>query len=541
MNSNDWRPTQGSNPRAGVDPPPTGGPGDWRAQLLPDERSRNVDWILETLQRHLPVSHPDGLNELQKIAVRIEQRICDAATNQSDYCWDISLKILSMMMPTQQALGNTKVIPNQYNLAPALSTQGSNQAHTSAIPLMSRQQAWQPNTSTFVQASSLTSIGQNLAGVNQISTAHNMSVMPHRTINNGLAQGTSQDIYPAQRQMAGRQQQQESQQFTYHQHQQPFPQSQQPNIYLQQHKQQLMGQKPNLQQNQVIGQWDYAAEMHQQQRLPVQSYNFVNVQQTKQMLNHQYMPLHQSQQRGSQANMSSLQQHQQNQKHQQLLGTAPNVLNMQWMHMPQIKAQQPQEQQHAQQQPMGLMQPQSQQSPQHLMSQCVAQPNQLQEHLGMQPQSSVQQKFQTSGGMLLQQNNMDQIQAQMGLQEISSSTSADSTAQTGREGADDYWQEEIYQMVKVLKDQYFAEIGELYNKISLKLQDVENIIPPQMPSEKYDRIKSFKIILNRILQMLQISKSAIQPSMRDRVPQYEKQIIAILNSQRKTLHPQIQQ
>ncbi|KAE8804133.1 hypothetical protein D1007_19884 [Hordeum vulgare] len=120
-------------------------------------------------------------------------------------------------------------------------------------------------------------------------------------------------------------------------------------------------------------------------------------------------------------------------------------------------------------------------------------------------------------------------------------TSADSTAQTGREGADDYWQEETYQMVKVLKDQYFAEIGELYNKISLKLQDVDNIIPPQMPSDKYDRIKSFQIMLDRILQMLQISKSAIQPSMRDTVPQYEKQIIAILNLQRKTLDPHIQQ
>ncbi|KAE8812642.1 hypothetical protein D1007_10343 [Hordeum vulgare] len=103
------------------------------------------------------------------------------------------------------------------------------------------------------------------------------------------------------------------------------------------------------------------------------------------------------------------------------------------------------------------------------------------------------------------------------LNQLTAKASADSTAQTGREGADDYWQEETYKMVKVLKNQYFAEIGELYNKISLKLQDVDNIIPPQMPSDKYDRIKSFKIMLDHILQMLQISKTAIQPSMRDRL------------------------
>uniref|UniRef100_A0A453T9S3 Mediator complex subunit 15 KIX domain-containing protein n=2 Tax=Aegilops tauschii TaxID=37682 RepID=A0A453T9S3_AEGTS len=506
---------------------------------------------------------------------------------------------------------------------------------------MSQQQARQPNT-TSVQASSLTNIGQNLPGVNQTSTMQNVSVMPQNTMNNGLAQGTSQDIYAAQRQMAGRQQQQQSQQLIYQQqqmlmkqklqqnslmqphiqqqqsllqptqmqstqqsmmqmssglhpvqstvpqtqpmsrqsvtqsgiqqnqlnsvqqsvpsllqqpqqsvgrqqqqqaqpsmHQQPSLQRQQPNIPLQQQQQQqLMGQQPNLERNQLIGQQNGAVEMQQQQRLPAQSNNLLNVQQTQQqMLNQQSMPLHQPQQLGSQANMSSLQQQQQNQQQQR-------------MHMLQMKAQQTQQQQHAQQPPMGLMQPQSQhnqlqQSQQHLMSQFQSQPNQLQQQLGMQQQSSMQQRLQTSGGMLLQQNNMDQqkqfIQAQRGLQEVSSSTSADSTTQTGLAGAGD-WQEEIYQMIKSLKDQYFAELSDLSNKISMKLQHVDSIIPPQKPSEQYDRMKNFKNMLDRILQLLQISKSTIQPAMRDKVPQYEKQIISILNSQRrKPVQPQIQQ
>ncbi|KAM3298169.1 hypothetical protein ACQJBY_039902 [Aegilops geniculata] len=505
---------------------------------------------------------------------------------------------------------------------------------------MSQQQARQPNT-TSVQASSLTNIGQNLPGVNQTSMMQNVSVMPQNTMNNGLAQGTSQDIYAAQRQMAGRQQQQQSQQLIYQQqqmlmkqklqqnslmqphiqqqqsllqptqmqstqqsmmqmssglhsvqstvpqtqpmsrqsvtqsgiqqnqlnsvqqsvpsllqqpqqsvgrqqqqqaqppmHQQPSLQRQQPNIPLQQQQQQqLMGQQPNLERNQLIGQQNGAVEMQQQQRLPAQSNNLLNVQQTQQqMLNQQSMPLHQPQQLGSQANMSSLQQQQQNQQQQR-------------MHMLQMKAQQTQQQQHAQQPPMGLMQPQSQhnqlqQSQQHLMSQFQSQPNQLQQQLGMQQQSSMQQRLQTSGGMLLQQNNMDQqkqfIQAQRGLQEVSSSTSADSTTQTGLAGAGD-WQEEIYQMIKSLKDLYFAELSDLSNKISMKLQHVDSIIPPQKPSEQYGRMKNFKNMLDRILQLLQISKSTIQPAMRDKVPQYEKQIISILNSQRKPVQPQIQQ
>ncbi|CAM0911525.1 unnamed protein product [Alopecurus aequalis] len=645
-----WRPTQGSDPAAaaaaaaGVDPNAPAG-GDWRAQLQPEARSRIVNKIMETLKKHLPVSVPEGLNELQKIAVRFEEKIYTAATNQSDYLRKISLKMLSMETKTQQAPGNAQVIPNQNNpgQAPGL-PQGSNQAQTSANSLMSQQQARQPNTSSSVQASSLNNIGQNMPGVNQTSTMQNVSIMPQNTMNNGLMQGSSQDIYAAQRQMAGRQQQQ-SQQLMYHQqqmlvkqklqqnslmqphiqqqqsllqptqmqssqqpmmqmasglhpgqstvpqtqpmamqsatqsgiqqnqlnsvqqsvqsllqqpqqsvgrqqqqgqpsmHQQSSLQSQQPNIPLQQQQQQLMGQQPSLQQNQLLGQQNGAVELQQQQRLPVQSNNLLNVQQTQQMLNQQPMPLHQPQQLGSQTNMSSLQQQQQNQQ-QQLLGTVPNVSTMQRMHILQTKAQQPQQQQHAQQPSMGLMQPQSQhnqlqQSQQHLMSQFQSQPNQLQQQLGMQ------QRLQTSGGMLLQQNNMEQqkqfIQAQRGLQEVSSSTSADSTAQTGHAGAGD-WQEEIYQMIKNLKDQYSAELSELFTKISMKLQQVDSIIPPQKPSDQYERMKSFKVMLERILQVLNMSKSSVQPALRDKVPQYEKQIISILNSQRrKPAQPQVQQ
>ncbi|XP_052164817.1 mediator of RNA polymerase II transcription subunit 15a [Oryza glaberrima] len=642
-----WRPTQGADPAAsgGIDPnapAPAPAGGDWRSQLQSEARNRIVNKIMDTLKKHLPVSVPEGLNELQKIAVRFEEKIYTAATSQSDYLRKISLKMLSMETKTQQNPGNAQVIQNQNppGSVPGL-PQGSNPTQSSAIPLMSQQQARQPN-STSVQ-SSLTNLGQNLPGVNQTSTLQNMSGMPQNTMNNGLAQGASQDIYATQRQMAGRQQQQQQSQnqLIYQQQQimmkqklqqnslmqqqsllqptqmqssqqpmmqipsslqpgqsipqtQPMVQSssqggiqqnalnsvpqsvqsllqqptqsamrqqqhsqssmhpqpslqqaqptQQPNIPLQH---QLMGQQQNLQQNQLIGQQNGAVDMPQQQRLPVQSNNLLNMQQTQQMLNQQSMPSHQQQQLGSQANISTLQQQQQqNQQQQQLLGTVPNVPNIQRMHMLQTKAvQQPQQQQHAQQSSLGLMQPQSQhnqlqQSQQHLMSQFQAQPNQLQQQLGMPQQPPMQQRLQTSAGMLLQQNNIDQqkqfMQAQRGLQEVSSSTSVDSTAQTGHTGTGTGdWQEEAYQMVKNLKDQYFPELNDLYNKISLKLQHVDNMVPPQKPTEQYEKMKSFKLMLERTMHVLQLNKGNIQPALRDKIPAYERQIISILNSQKR--------
>jgi len=45
---------------------------------------------------HLPISLPEGLNELRKIAIRFEEKIYIAATSQSDYLRKISLKMLSM-------------------------------------------------------------------------------------------------------------------------------------------------------------------------------------------------------------------------------------------------------------------------------------------------------------------------------------------------------------------------------------------------------------------------------------------------------------
>uniref|UniRef100_A0ACD5Z815 Uncharacterized protein n=1 Tax=Avena sativa TaxID=4498 RepID=A0ACD5Z815_AVESA len=101
-----WQPVQGSNPSEG---------GGWRSQLAPEARSRIVNKIVVTLKKHLPASEPQGLDELQRIAVLIEEKIFSIATNQSDYLRKLSLKMLSMETNTQQAPGNAQVIPNQNN------------------------------------------------------------------------------------------------------------------------------------------------------------------------------------------------------------------------------------------------------------------------------------------------------------------------------------------------------------------------------------------------------------------------------------------
>ncbi|GMI78121.1 MEDIATOR 15_1, Non-Recognition-of-BTH 4 [Hibiscus trionum] len=76
MDTNNWR----STPPSGE--PPMDTTDNWRTHLQPDSRQRIVNKIMDTLKRHLPFSGQDGLNELNKIAVRFEEKIFTAATSQ---------------------------------------------------------------------------------------------------------------------------------------------------------------------------------------------------------------------------------------------------------------------------------------------------------------------------------------------------------------------------------------------------------------------------------------------------------------------------
>ncbi|KAI3890215.1 hypothetical protein MKW92_002675 [Papaver armeniacum] len=69
---------------------------DWRTQLQLDSRQRIVTKIMETLKRCVIISGPEGLVELNKIAVRFEEKIFTDATSLTDYLRKISLKMLTM-------------------------------------------------------------------------------------------------------------------------------------------------------------------------------------------------------------------------------------------------------------------------------------------------------------------------------------------------------------------------------------------------------------------------------------------------------------
>ncbi|KAK3219189.1 hypothetical protein Dsin_013159 [Dipteronia sinensis] len=85
---------------------------DWRDQLLLDSRRRIINKILDTLKRHAPLSGPEDLKQLRKIAVRFEKKIYTCAPSQSDYLRKISLKMLNLENKSQD-LSEDTVMPKK--------------------------------------------------------------------------------------------------------------------------------------------------------------------------------------------------------------------------------------------------------------------------------------------------------------------------------------------------------------------------------------------------------------------------------------------
>ncbi|XWS11745.1 hypothetical protein CRYUN_Cryun37aG0026500 [Craigia yunnanensis] len=330
-----------------------------------------------------------------------------------------------------------------------------------------------------------------------------------------------------------------------HQQQTPMtmmPQQQQPPPQPQQQQQQqphLMGQQTNaanIQQNQLIGQQNSIAAM-QRQRLLGQPNNLPNQQQHQLMAQHNNLSNIDQQQLGPQSNISGLQQQQ-----QQLIGTQSGTSSMQTiqqsLHMlpqPKVPLQQ------AQQSASNLLPTQGQtsqqpQQQQQLMLQMQSQSTQLQQQLGLQQQpnqlqQNMQQSLQASGSLLKSQNLIDQqkqlCQSQRAVPETSS-TSLDSTAQTGPANGGD-WQEEVYQKIKTMKETYLPELNEMYQKIAAKFQQHDSL-PQQPKSEQLDKLKMFKTMLERIITFLSVSKANILPTFKDKFSVYEKQIMNFVNS-----------
>ncbi|KAI3756100.1 hypothetical protein L1987_55913 [Smallanthus sonchifolius] len=87
--------------------------GDWRTQL---QRQRVVNKIVDTLKKHLPFTGYERLQELKKIAERVEQEIYTAATSQSEYSRMICFMMLTMETRLQNPLrSNSAVLYNSVN------------------------------------------------------------------------------------------------------------------------------------------------------------------------------------------------------------------------------------------------------------------------------------------------------------------------------------------------------------------------------------------------------------------------------------------
>ncbi|GMI78122.1 hypothetical protein HRI_001481500 [Hibiscus trionum] len=390
----------------------------------------------------------------------------------------------------------------QQNLLPPTQLQPSQQSgmQTSSIIQQSSMQATPVPGLQHNQQSSLQQSTQSML------QQHQQFRQQQQASNSGIHQQTSmsqQSMMPQQ------------------QHQPPQSQHQQPHI---------MGQQTNAantQQNQLIGQQNSIAEM-QQQRLLGQANNLPNQQQQQFMAQKNNLSNIHQQQLGPQ-NSSGLQQQ------PQLIGAQSgnsSMQNQQSLHMlsqPKVPLQQTQQSAPNLLPTQGQTSQQSQQQ-QQLMSQMQSQST-LQQQLGLQQQPNqvqpnMQQRLQASG-MTDQQKQMYQSQRPV---PETSSTSLDSTAQTGLANGGD-WQEEVYQKIQTLKETYLPELNEMYQKIATKLQQHDSN-PQQPKSEQLEKLKAFKNMLERILAFLSVPKANITPILKEKLSTNEKQIINFINSNR---------
>ncbi|XP_068311053.1 mediator of RNA polymerase II transcription subunit 15a-like [Pyrus communis] len=93
------------------------------------------------------------------------------------------------------------------------------------------------------------------------------------------------------------------------------------------------------------------------------------------------------------------------------------------------------------------------------------------------------------------------------------------------------WQEEVYQKIKAMKEMYLPELSDMYWKIATKLQPHDSL-PQQPKSERLEKLKMFKNILERLISVLHITKSSISPGLKDKLGSYENRIINFIDTNR---------
>ncbi|KAK9156582.1 hypothetical protein Scep_003156 [Stephania cephalantha] len=409
-----WRPTAQAEP--GMDG------GDWRNQLQPDSRAKIVNKIMETLKKHLPITGPEGLVELQKIAIRFEEKIYTAATNQSDYLRKISLKMLTMETKSQGTNGPNSLQPSSAigNQNPSdsgalgMQAQVLNQGQQIHLPNQSQQRQQMlpqnPIASAGIQSSGgLPSALSSVNGLSQTSVSNavgqssglqNISGIPQNSVGNSVGQGVPSNIFnSAQRPMPGRQHQQQV--APQQNQQQPSTASQY--VYQQQQLQQQM-LKQKLQQQGNMSQSAMQSHIQQQQQNLLQP---SQLQSSQQSLMQMTSNLHSTQPSIQQTQPSMMQSNARPGLQQNQQSSQPSSSSIPQQHPQSILRQQQQSQQSLHQQTAVLHQQQTP-MPQTLMGQQPNATNMQQNHLISQ-QNNVSD-MQQQQRLLSQQNNMSNMQ-----------------------------------------------------------------------------------------------------------------------------------
>ncbi|XP_049390566.1 mediator of RNA polymerase II transcription subunit 15a-like [Solanum stenotomum] len=97
-----------------------------------------------------------------------------------------------------------------------------------------------------------------------------------------------------------------------------------------------------------------------------------------------------------------------------------------------------------------------------------------------------------------------------------------STVQTGNANGGD-WQEKVYEKIKSMKEMYLSDLSDLYEKIAYKMQQ-------RLENEKIEKLKMYKIMLERIMLFLRLNKQDIQLLHKEKLVSVEKNISKFLRS-----------
>ncbi|MQM05922.1 hypothetical protein Taro_038733, partial [Colocasia esculenta] len=94
--------------------------------------------------------------------------------------------------------------------------------------------------------------------------------------------------------------------------------------------------------------------------------------------------------------------------------------------------------------------------------------------------------------------------------------------------------------LQTMRELYYADLNEIHQRIILKCQQHEAQAQPGKP-EQLESMKKIKSLMDRLLGLLQMPKSSIQPNLKEKLPYFENQMFNVIASnRRKVISPQLQ-